>query len=123
MSEPLITALVDSKPLTKNITGIERARQKWVSSDQPSTDKLMREAVAMPNMKEILAIMRKDILNLEKQIPWNCLVKSWKMHRIHWRKGVKESCTVQVREASTIVPLLENQDLGSSFSMFLAVSI
>ncbi|KAH8961415.1 hypothetical protein BDL97_05G049000 [Sphagnum fallax] len=99
VQEQLAPISVARKPLTKCPTQVgEKAGLKWVG---PTGEKQIHETVSIPNMNDILAIMQKDILGLEKQIPWNCLVKSWKMRRANWRKAVKESCTVL--ELGTIV--------------------
>ncbi len=97
VQEQLAPISVARKPLTKCPTQVgEKAGLKWVG---PTGEKQIHETVSIPNMNDILAIMQKDILGLEKQIPWNCLVKSWKMRRANWRKAVKESCTVLVCES------------------------
>jgi hypothetical protein len=97
VQEQLAPISVARKPLTKCPTQVgEKAGLKWVG---PTGEKPIHETVSIPNMNDILAIMQKDILGLEKQIPWNCLVKSWKMRRANWRKAVKESCTVLVCES------------------------
>jgi hypothetical protein len=95
MSEPTLVAGVENKP-PEHIVEDEGGRPNWINYEQPSEEKVRHEAIQIPNMKEILSIMRKDILNLEKQIPWSCLLKAWKLQRTDWRKAVKESTTVEV---------------------------
>jgi len=94
MSEPTLVAGVENKP-PEHIVEDEGGRPNWINYEQPSEEKVRHEAIQIPNMKEILSIMRKDILNLEKQIPWSCLLKAWKLQRTDWRKAVKESTTVE----------------------------
>lgn len=60
-------------------------------------EKGMQEIVKAKGSSDIIRIMRKDVLKLERMTPWSCLQKSWKLVRNDWRKGVKESCTVVVR--------------------------
>jgi hypothetical protein len=92
--EQLAANPVDSKPLAKCTAQLDEnaGLSEWVG---PAGEKHIRQVVSsISNMKEILPIMKKDILELEKKIPWNCLVKSWKLHRANWRKGIKQSSSV-----------------------------
>ncbi len=94
--EQLAANPVDSKPLAKCTAQLDE-NAGLSERVGPAGEKHIRQVVSsISNMKEILPIMKKDILELEKKIPWNCLVKSWKLHRANWRKGVKQSSTVLV---------------------------
>lgn len=44
---------------------------------------------------EVLHMIKKDMANLEKEIPWICFQRMWRRQRSIWRKGLKESSTFQ----------------------------
>lgn len=42
-------------------------------------------------VKEVVRVIRRELLGLEESIPWNCVTPAWKNTRPAWRRGLQRS--------------------------------
>ncbi|GAX78340.1 hypothetical protein CEUSTIGMA_g5782.t1 [Chlamydomonas eustigma] len=99
VTRSLATGLgIEDHPLLSPLSGRKRSHSDSVVGINPSASRLMANLPAripsivgrgVSKMKEVLRQIRKDMLALEENIPWDAVNNHWKVRRPLWRKGLK----------------------------------
>ncbi|KAJ7543204.1 hypothetical protein O6H91_09G029600 [Diphasiastrum complanatum] len=115
-TERLLPGFLDNKKLELTDSGraVDTIASKVDKTRTTEGNKPTSKGLHKENPAKLMQIIRKDILKLERYLPWSCFHWSWREHRLTWRNGARKSSTI--KELGTQLEKLHASLLLSSVS-------